>query len=39
MTPIEITKAEFYKLGGFSNPKLFSKEADGHGDWHYYMFL
>lgn len=31
----KITKVEFYKLGGFSNPALFRK-ADKRGTWAYY---
>lgn len=33
-----ITKAEFYKRGGFSNGALFRKQSKG-GAWRYYMAL
>lgn len=33
-----ITKAEWYKLGGFANSKLFRKQSRG-GAWRYYRLL
>lgn len=35
---LRITKREWYKLGGFSNSKLYRK-ADKRGVWRYYMIL
>jgi hypothetical protein len=33
-----ITKVEFYRLGGFSNSKLFRQQSRG-GAWRYYVNL
>lgn len=34
-----ITKAEWYRLGGFANSKLFRKQSRGGGAWRYYRLL
>lgn len=35
-TYARITKAEWYRLGGFANTRLFRK-ANKNGSWRYYM--